>query len=58
MSSQTIVIARKLSNWDTKAAVRVKPRRILLREEERNIQKDVADYTVYPVVSIGVTYRF
>jgi hypothetical protein len=31
---------------------------ILLREEERNIQKDVADYTVYPVVSIGVTYRF
>jgi hypothetical protein len=31
---------------------------ILLREEESNVQKDVADYTVYPVVSIGLTYRF
>lgn len=31
---------------------------ILLREEENSIQKDVADYTVYPVVAIGVTYKF
>jgi hypothetical protein len=31
---------------------------ILLRREEDNIQKDVADYTLYPVVSIGLTYRF
>ncbi len=31
---------------------------ILLREEENSIQKDVADYTVYPVVAIGLTYRF
>jgi hypothetical protein len=31
---------------------------ILLREEERSIEKDVADYTVYPVVSIGISYRF
>jgi len=31
---------------------------ILLRQEERDIEKDVADYTVYPVVAIGVTYRF
>jgi hypothetical protein len=34
MSIQTIVYSRKLANWDTKASVRVKPRRILLREEE------------------------
>lgn len=27
-------ISRKLQNWDTKAAVRVKPRRFLLRDEE------------------------
>ena len=31
---------------------------ILLRQEENDIQKDVADYTLYPVVSIGLTYRF
>ena len=31
---------------------------ILLRQEERDVEKDVADYTVYPVVAIGVTYRF
>jgi hypothetical protein len=31
---------------------------ILLREEERSIEKDVADYTVYPVVAIGISYRF
>jgi hypothetical protein len=34
MSIQTMAYARKLSNWDTKAAVRVKPRRILLQDEE------------------------
>jgi hypothetical protein len=31
---------------------------ILLDREERDIENDVADYTVYPVVSIGVSYRF
>lgn len=31
---------------------------ILLRQEERDVEKDVADYTVYPVVAIGLTYRF
>lgn len=31
---------------------------ILLQREERDIEKDVADYTVYPVVSIGLSYRF
>jgi hypothetical protein len=31
---------------------------ILLRQEERNVEKDVADYTVYPVVAIGLSYRF
>lgn len=31
---------------------------ILLDREEADIEKDVADYTVYPVVSIGVSYRF
>lgn len=31
---------------------------ILLDREEREIEKDVADYTVYPVVSVGVSYRF
>jgi hypothetical protein len=34
MSTQTMAYARKLNNWDTKAAVRVKPRRILLQDEE------------------------
>ncbi|HEY2290755.1 MAG TPA: hypothetical protein VGM86_08655 [Thermoanaerobaculia bacterium] len=31
---------------------------ILLQREENDIENDVADYTVYPVVAIGVTYRF
>jgi hypothetical protein len=31
---------------------------ILLRREESEIEKDVADYTVYPVVSLGLSYRF
>jgi hypothetical protein len=31
---------------------------ILLDREERDIEKDVADYTVYPVISVGVSYRF
>ena len=34
MSMQMMAYARKLGNWDTKAAVRVKPRRILLKDEE------------------------
>jgi len=33
MSIQTMAFSRKLSNWDTSAAVRVKPRRLLLQEE-------------------------
>lgn len=31
---------------------------ILLRREESDIEDDVADYTVYPVVSFGLSYRF
>ncbi|MFY9823484.1 MAG: hypothetical protein WAM82_19035 [Thermoanaerobaculia bacterium] len=31
---------------------------VLIDREERDIENDVADYTVYPVVSIGVSYRF
>ncbi|HEV7783746.1 MAG TPA: TonB-dependent receptor [Thermoanaerobaculia bacterium] len=31
---------------------------VLLDREEADIEKDVADYTVYPVVSIGISYRF
>ncbi len=31
---------------------------ILLQREERTIEKDVADYTVYPVVAVGLSYRF
>ncbi|HEX4964075.1 MAG TPA: hypothetical protein VF173_24835 [Thermoanaerobaculia bacterium] len=31
---------------------------VLLDHEERDIEDDVADYTVYPVVSIGVSFRF
>ncbi len=31
---------------------------ILLRREEADLEEDAADYDVYPVVSIGVTYRF
>jgi hypothetical protein len=34
MSTQMMAYSRKLSNWDTKASVRVKPRRILLQDEE------------------------
>jgi hypothetical protein len=31
---------------------------ILLRREESDIENKVADYTVYPVVSLGLSYRF
>jgi hypothetical protein len=31
---------------------------ILINREEAEIAKDVANYTVYPVISIGVSYRF
>jgi hypothetical protein len=31
---------------------------ILLRREENDIEDKVADYTVYPVVSLGLSYRF
>ncbi len=31
---------------------------ILLDREEREIEEDAADYDIYPVVSIGLTYRF
>jgi hypothetical protein len=31
---------------------------ILLQQEERDIEKDVADYTAYPVLALGVSYRF
>ena len=31
---------------------------LLLDREERDIEDDVADYTAYPVVSVGVSYRF
>jgi hypothetical protein len=31
---------------------------ILLQREERTIEKDVANYTVYPVVAVGLSYRF
>jgi hypothetical protein len=31
---------------------------VLLDREEGDIEHDVANYTVYPVVSIGVSYRF
>jgi len=42
-----------LNNPTARAALQ-----ILLDREEGDIEKDVADYTVYPVVSIGVSYRF
>ncbi len=42
-----------LNNPTARAALQ-----ILLDREERDIEDDVADYTVYPVVSIGVSYRF
>jgi hypothetical protein len=32
--------------------------RILLEREARDIEEDAADYDIYPVVSIGMTYRF
>jgi hypothetical protein len=31
---------------------------ILLEREERDLEEEAADYDIYPVVSIGVTYRF
>jgi len=31
---------------------------ILIEREESDIEDDAADYDIYPVVSIGVTYRF
>ena len=31
---------------------------ILLRREEQDLEDDAADYDLYPVVAIGVTYRF
>lgn len=31
---------------------------ILLDREEREIEEDIADYDLYPVVSIGISYRF
>lgn len=31
---------------------------VLLDREEREIEEDAADYDIYPVVSIGLTYRF
>jgi len=31
---------------------------VLLRREENDIENKVADYTVYPVVSLGLSYRF
>jgi hypothetical protein len=31
---------------------------VLLRREESEIEDKVADYTVYPVVSLGLSYRF
>lgn len=42
-----------LNNPAARAALQV-----LLDREEGDIANDVADYTVYPVVSIGVSYRF
>ncbi|HEV7509910.1 MAG TPA: hypothetical protein VGS07_33870 [Thermoanaerobaculia bacterium] len=42
-----------LDNSVARAALQV-----LLDREEADIEKDVADYTVYPVVSIGISYRF
>ncbi|HWM91490.1 MAG TPA: hypothetical protein VN493_12060 [Thermoanaerobaculia bacterium] len=31
---------------------------ILLDREERELQDDIADYDLYPVVSLGISYRF
>lgn len=31
---------------------------VLLDREEREIEEDIADYDLYPVVSIGISYRF
>lgn len=31
---------------------------VLLRREEQDLEEDAADYDLYPVVAIGVTYRF
>ena len=31
---------------------------ILLDREEEDLQDDIGDYDLYPVVSIGISYRF
>lgn len=31
---------------------------ILIDREEQDLQDDVADYDLYPVVSLGISYRF
>lgn len=31
---------------------------ILLDREERDLQEDIVDYDMYPVVSLGISYRF
>ena len=31
---------------------------ILIDREEQDLQDDVADYDMYPVVSLGISYRF
>ncbi len=31
---------------------------ILIEREERDLQEDIVDYDMYPVVSLGVSYRF
>jgi hypothetical protein len=31
---------------------------ILLDREEQDLQEDIADYDMYPVVSLGISYRF
>lgn len=31
---------------------------ILIEREEQDLQEDVADYDLYPVVSLGISYRF
>jgi hypothetical protein len=31
---------------------------ILIEREERDLQEDIVDYDMYPVVSLGISYRF
>jgi hypothetical protein len=31
---------------------------ILINREERDVEHDISDYDIYPVVSLGVSYRF